>query len=575
MSEFIFVYGTLRPAMAPPEMKDIVGRWRPVGSATVLGQLLDLGDYTGAVLDANTSSRIVGEVFELPNDPAMMAELDEYEGFDPDEAETSLFCRVKTEVKLASGGNRSCWMYVYNRDASDAASRAGRKVSKPAAAAASVRSGAGKAQKKSLPKTTRTEKELNEQTQTATFTLEQAQALESQFLMQTYARNPVMLVRGKGSTLYDDTGKAYLDFISGIGVNVLGYDHPRVRRVLREQGDLLHTSNLYYHPFQGQLAERLAKAAGMARAFFCNTGTEANEGALKLARGFHHRQGRTNQTEIVALTNSFHGRTLGALSLTGQEKYRKPFEPLIPGVRFVDPNNCADNFAEARAAITERTAAVFIETIQGESGVVSISDEFLKVVRQRCDETGALLVLDEVQCGLGRTGKLFAFENTSVKPDVLCVAKPLGLGVPLGAFLVAEKFVEGLKAGDHGTTFGGGPLACRLSLEFLQMLDEENLMQRVMEVGTFFRKKLRRLQRDVPGAIKEVRGMGLMVAAELSFSGKAVVAKMLERGFLMNCTHDTVLRFLPPYIVKKAEITALVTALGEVLTEEAKSLTTN
>jgi len=569
MSEFIFVYGTLRPAMAPPEMKHIVERWKPVGSATVLGQLLDLGDYTGAVLDANTSSRIIGEVFELPKDPAMMAELDEYEGFDTDEPETSLFRRVKADVKLASGGNQSCWMYVYNRDAADAASRNGRQISKPAAAAAV----AGRAQKKSSRKPNKTEKELNEQDQTATFTLEQAQTLESQFLMQTYARNPVMLVRAKGSTIYDANGKAYLDFISGIGVNVLGYDHPRVRRVLREQGDLLHTSNLYYHPFQGQLAEKLAKAAGMARVFFCNTGTEANEGALKLARGFHYRQGRTEQTEFVALTNSFHGRTLGALSITGQEKYRKPFEPLIPGVHFIDPNNCADNFAEARAAITERTAAVLIETIQGESGVVAISDEFLKVVRQRCDETGALLVLDEVQCGLGRTGKLFAFENTSVKPDVLCVAKPLGLGVPLGAFLVAEKFVEGLKAGDHGTTFGGGPLACRLSLEFLQMLDEEHLMQRVMEVGNFFRKKLRRLQRDVPGAIKEVRGMGLMVAAELNFSGKNVVAKMLERGFLMNCTHDTVLRFLPPYIIKKAEITALVMALGEVLAEETKATT--
>jgi gamma-glutamylcyclotransferase (GGCT)/AIG2-like uncharacterized protein YtfP len=392
MSEFIFVYGTLRPAMAPPEMKHIVERWKPAGSGAVLGQLLDLGDYTGAVLDANTSSRIVGEAFEMPNDPAMIAELDEYEGFDPDEPETSLFCRVKTEVKLASGANRACWMYVYNRDAADAAERTGREVSKPVAAAASVKSGAGKVQKKPSRKTTKTEKELNEETETPTFTLEQAQSLESQFLMQTYARNPVMLVRAKGSTIYDANGKAYLDFISGIGVNVLGYDHPRIRRALREQGDLLHTSNLYYHPFQGQLAEKLAKAAGMARAFFCNTGTEANEGALKLARGFHHRQGRTEQTEFVALTNSFHGRTLGALSITGQEKYRKPFEPLIPGVRFVDPNNCADDFAEARAAITERTAAVLIETIQGESGVVAISDEFLKVVRQRCDETGALLV---------------------------------------------------------------------------------------------------------------------------------------------------------------------------------------
>lgn len=561
MSEFIFVYGTLRPSQAPPEMKDIVGRWKPAGAATVLGQLLDLGDYTGAVLDVNTSSRIVGEVYELPDEPALLATLDEYEGFDADEPETSLFHRVKTEVKMASGGNQTCWMYVYNGGASGSAKRKKRPTVSTA-----------KPEKKSSRKNTKTEKELDEQNQTAAFTLEQAQALESQYLMQTYARNPVMFVRGKGSTVYDDKGKAYLDFISGIGVNVLGYDHPRVRRALREQGDLLHTSNLFYHPFQGQLAERLAKAAGMARVFFCNTGTEATEGALKLARAYQRRQGHENKFEFVSLTNSFHGRTMGAVSITAQEKYRKPFEPLIPGVHYIDPNNCQDDFAEARATINERTAAVIIETIQGEGGVLPINDEFLKVVRQRCDETGALLILDEVQCGLGRTGKVFAFVNTSVKPDVLTVAKPLGLGIPLGAFIVAEKAVEGLKAGDHGSTFGGGPLACRLSLEFMQMLEDEDLMQRVTEVGNYFRKKLRRLQRDLPGLIKEVRGMGLMVGAELTFNGKGVVTKMLERGFLINCTHDTVLRFLPPYIIKKAEITAMLAALGEVITEEVKQI---
>lgn len=561
MSEYLFVYGTLQPAAAPPEVKEIVGRWRKVGSATVLGQLYDLGDYPGAVLDANTSSRIVGEVFELPKDPAVLATLDEYEGYDPDEPGDSLFQRIKTEVKLADGGKQETWIYVYNRDVSELKPRKAKQNSLSSWAAP----------KKATRKTTKVEKELNEQkstSETTSITLERIQQLESQYVMRTYARAPVMFVHGKGSTVYDETGKAYLDFISGIGVNVLGYDHPRVRRALREQGDLLHTSNLYYHPYQGQLAERLAKAAGMARVFFCNTGTEATEGALKLARAYQRRQGHEDKFEFVSLTNSFHGRTMGALSITAQEKYRAPFEPLIPGVRYVDPNNGEGDFAEARAAINERTAAVIIETIQGEGGVLPINDDFLKVVRQRCDETGALLILDEVQCGLGRTGKVFAFENTSVKPDVLTVAKPLGLGVPLGAFIVAEKFVDGLRPGDHGTTFGGGPLACRLSLEFLQMLEDENLMQRVTEVGNYFRKKLRRLQRDVPGAIKDVRGMGLMVGAELSFSGKGVVTKMLERGFLMNCTHDTVLRFLPPYIIKKAEITAMLTALVEVIAEE-------
>jgi acetylornithine aminotransferase/acetylornithine/N-succinyldiaminopimelate aminotransferase len=399
-------------------------------------------------------------------------------------------------------------------------------------------------------------------------TLDRIRQLESQYVMPTYARNPVMFVRGKGSMLYDDGGKKYLDFISGIGVNVLGYDHPRVRRVLREQGNMLHTSNLYYHPYQGQLAEKLAHASGMARVFFCNTGTESVEGALKLARAWQRRQGNEDKTEFVSLVNSFHGRTMGALSITAQEKYRKPFEPLIPGVRFIDPNKTENGFAEARAAIHEKTAAVIIETIQGESGVRAVSDEFLQSAREACDKVGALLILDEVQCGLGRTGKVFAFENTSVKPDVLCVAKPLGLGVPLGAFIVSEKAADGLQAGDHGTTFGGGPLACRLSLEFLEMLEEEHLLQRVAEVGNFFRKHLRRLQRRQPEAIKEIRGMGLMVGAELSFNGKAVAAKMLERGYLMNCTHDTVLRFLPPYIIRKPEIKEMLANLEEVLVEE-------
>lgn len=405
-------------------------------------------------------------------------------------------------------------------------------------------------------------------------TLDYIRELESKYVMQTYARNPVMFVRGKNSMVFDDKGKPYLDFISGIGVNVLGYDHSVVRRTLREQASLLHTSNLYYHPYQGQLAERLVKASGLARVFFANTGTETTEGALKLARAWQKRRGRLDQYEFVSLTNSFHGRTFGALSITAQQKYREPFEPLVPGVRFIDPSNCADDFAEARAAITDRTAAIVIETIQGESGIYPISDDFLKVVRERCDETGTLLILDEVQCGLGRTGTTFAFEHTSVTPDILTVAKPLGLGVPLGAFIASERVAGGLQPGDHGTTFGGGPLACRLSLEFLTLLDEGKLMQRVIEVGNYFRKKLRRLQRDLPEYIKEVRGLGLMVGMELTFPGKSIVNQMLERGFLMNCTHDVTLRFLPPYIITKAEIKALVENLEEVIAAEgAKALT--
>jgi len=397
-------------------------------------------------------------------------------------------------------------------------------------------------------------------------TLERIQALEAQYVLPTYARSPVLFVRGKGSTLYDDQGRAYLDFISGIGVNVLGYDHPRIRRVLREQAALMHTSNLYYHPYQGPLAERLAQASGMARVFFCNTGSESIEGALKLARAWQRKRGRENKTEFVSLVDSFHGRTMGALSITEQHKYRAPFEPLIPGVRFIN----ADNHEEARAAIGERTAAVVVETIQGESGVRPVSSAFLRTLREACDQADALLIVDEVQCGLGRTGKTFAFEHTEVRPDVLCVAKPLGLGVPLGAFLAAERAADGLKAGEHGSTFGGGPLACRLSLEFMEMLAEEDLRQRVIEAGDFFKKQLVKLQGRHPELIKEVRGLGLMIGAELSFPGKSVVAKMLERGYVMNCAHETTLRFLPPYIIRKTEIRSMLTHLEEVIAEEAK-----
>jgi len=404
---------------------------------------------------------------------------------------------------------------------------------------------------------------------TISLTLEKIRQLESDYVLQTYARFPVLFVRGNANTLYDDQGKAYLDFISGIGVNVLGHNHPQVRRILREQGDMLHISNLFYHQYQGQLAERLVAASGMSKVFYANTGTESVEGALKLARAWQRRHGREGKTEYVSLINSFHGRTMGALSVTAQSKYRKPFEPLIPGVHFIDPNDCENDFATARATINEKTAAVIIETIQGEGGVYPINDYFLNVVRKACDEADALLILDEVQSGLGRTGKIFAYENTTVRPDILCVAKPLGLGIPIGAFLASEKAADGLQPGDHGTTFGGGPLACRLSLALMEMLQDDSLMQRVTEVGIFFRKRLRRLQRSHPTIIRDVRGTGLMIGLEIAFSGKGVVSKMLERGFLLNCTQDVVLRMLPPYLIKKSEITSMLTHLEEVLVEEA------
>ena len=548
MRVLLFVYGSLRPDLAPAELQPLLARFSPLVAATVAGRLYDLGPYCGAVLDSAASPRIRGHLWRIP--PDLLPALDEYEGYDEATPGESLYVRRRCVAQGADGTEYESWIYEYNG-----------KV----ASARPIPSG-------DYGEYMMEAQAMAEEPQiTATIpSLDAIRQLEAKYVMSTYARNPVMFVRGKGSTLFDETGKAYLDFISGIGVSVLGYDHPRVRRVLKEQGNLLHTSNLYYHPYQGQLAERLAKASGMARVFFSNTGTESVEGALKLARAWQKKHGRPEKTGFVSLINSFHGRTMGALSVTAQEKYRKPFEPLVPGVSFIDPNDCEGDFAAARAAINEGTAAVIIETIQGESGVRPVNDPFLRVVREACDRTGALLILDEVQCGLGRTGRVFAFENTSIRPDILCVAKPLGLGVPLGAFIVSEKAADGLQPGDHGTTFGGGPLACRLSLEFMEMLQEGSLMERISEVGAYFRKEFGKLQARYPQFIKEVRGLGLMVGAELTFSGKNVIAKMLERGFLMNCTHDTVLRFLPPYIIRKAEIRAMLAALEEVLVDEAR-----
>lgn len=398
------------------------------------------------------------------------------------------------------------------------------------------------------------------------FDLAKVQQLESQYIMPTYARQPVLFVRGDGCTLFDDKGNRYTDFISGIGVNVLGYDHPRIRRVLAEQASLMHTSNLYYHPYQGQLAEKLVQASGLSRAFFCNSGTETAEAALKLSRAWQRRQGREDKYEFISLTNSFHGRSMGALSVTAQAKYREPFEPLVPGVKHIK----SGDHEEARSAINERTAAVIVETIQGEGGVRPMSSEYLQTLRDACDAVDALLIIDEVQCGLGRTGKTFAYQHSNVQADILTVAKPLGLGVPLGAIVVNEKCVDGFRPGDHGTTFGGGPLACHMSLEFFEELHENALMEYVKETGAYFRQKLLQMQESYSHVIKEVRALGLMVGVELTFTAKNFPAKMLQRGFLVNSTNETTVRFLPPYIISKAEIDAMLTELEEVLAEEIK-----
>lgn len=383
--------------------------------------------------------------------------------------------------------------------------------------------------------------------------------LERQYLIQNYSRYPLLLRRGKGCYLYDAGGKRYLDLIAGIGVNALGHAHPRIVKIIRQQAALLiHCSNLYYHDFQAPLAKRLAETSGLARVFFANSGTEAMEGALKMIRS-HGRRIAAEKFEIVSLENSFHGRTLGALSVTGQEKYRVDFEPLLPGVRFIPPND----IAALEAAVGERTAGIVIEAIQGEGGVYPVSVEYLRKARELADRHNALLVFDEIQCGVGRPGTYYAYQlaDPVVLPDVMVAAKPLACGLPLGAIVASEAAAATIGPGMHGSTFGGGALACRVALEFFDILD--HLLPSITKTGGCFRTELIELARHF-GFIKQVRGFGLMIGVELDIPGKQFVTGAMDEGLLINCTHDVVLRFLPPYIITEAEVDRALDILKKV-----------
>jgi acetylornithine/N-succinyldiaminopimelate aminotransferase len=388
---------------------------------------------------------------------------------------------------------------------------------------------------------------------------------EKNLLLPTYDRLKVLFTHGRGVYLWDSKGKRYLDFLSGIGVNALGHAHPAVLKVIKEQaGKLIHTSNLFYHPFQSELAKRLTKMSGMDRAFFCNSGTEAWEGALKLARAYaraNNSNGHKAKWRLLALENSFHGRTFGALSTTGQAKYRDPFMPLVPGVDFVVFNDVEDLKRQFDGSV----CAVCIETIQGEGGINLVSQEFLQTARELTKKSDALLLLDEIQCGLGRTGKYFAYQNYGIQPDIVTVAKPLAAGLPLGALLTTNRVATAMQPGLHGTTFGGGPLACAVAIEVLRQMDK--LKGQVSKVGSYFLRELQRLQVK-HAAIKASRGIGLMLAIELDSAdlAKAVLAKLLAEGILINRTHDTVLRFLPPYIIEKKHVDQVIGALDVALT---------
>ncbi len=375
------------------------------------------------------------------------------------------------------------------------------------------------------------------------------------FLLPTYKRQPVVMTHGRGAYIYDTTGKKYLDFLGGIAVNVLGHVHPRIVRVIRrEAARAIHFSNLYHNAYQGPLARKLAGWSGMDRVFFSNSGTEAIDGAMKLARLFGRKADEAPGTtakkhRFLALENSFHGRTFGAISVTSTEKYRLPFAPVVPGAEFVRFNDLAD----LEAKFDDTVCGILLETIQGEGGIYPVSEVFWNRARSLASQHGALLIADEIQCGLGRTGRYFAYQKFSSNPDIVLIAKPLAAGLPLGAILTTEDVASRVSPGMHGTTFGGGPLACAVALEFLNIVQDEELLENIRLLGAELREGLTKLSAKF-GFIREIRGEGLMIGVELSIEGAPFVSEAMRRGLLINCTHDFTLRLLPPFVITRAQV---------------------
>ena len=375
-------------------------------------------------------------------------------------------------------------------------------------------------------------------------------ALDAQHVLQTYRRLPVVFERGEGVWLIDDAGRRYLDFVSGIGVAALGHAHPAIVRAVSDQAAaLLHTSNVYFHPLQGELAGRLASLTGLDRTFFCNSGTEAVEACLKFTRRYWHTKGETARTKYVAFSHAFHGRTMGSLSVTWDEHYRTPFAPLVPGVTFVP----ADDPAALDRVVDSQTAAIIVEPIQGEGGVRPISRPLAQAITAACARTGALLIGDEVQSGCGRTGTFLYGAQIGLAPDAVALGKALGAGVPIGAALVSDRIASQVAAGDHGSTYGGNLLACRAALTFLDVL-QSGLLDSVQRVGAYLNERLRALAAKHPDRVVEARGVGLFAGLELTADAQPVVNAALERGLLINRTSTTVVRLLPPYIVAERDV---------------------
>ena len=391
-------------------------------------------------------------------------------------------------------------------------------------------------------------------------TTEDIQARESRHILQTYRRTPITFVRGEGVRLFDSDGREYLDLLSGIGVASLGHAHPGLARAIADQAaTLLHTSNIFYHPLQGELAERLANLSGLPRAFFCNSGTEAVEACLKFARRYWYTKGEPRM-EIIALEESFHGRTFGALSVTSDEHYRKPFEPLLPGVKFVAVNEPA----ALKAAVSNKTAAIIAEPVQGEGGIRPLTPAFAAAINEACARTGALLIADEVQSGLGRTGYPFYFAALGLKPHLVSIGKALGGGVPVGAALVSQQVADTIAFGDHGSTYGGNLLACRAALCFLHELVGGGVLAHVGRVGAHFEQRLRAIAAR-RAIVKEVRGAGLMWGLDLTVDAAPVVQEAAARGVIVNRTSETVVRMLPPLVITTGEIDTALDRLDQAI----------
>ncbi len=383
------------------------------------------------------------------------------------------------------------------------------------------------------------------------------------YVMKNYGRYPIVAVKGKGCRVWDADGKEYLDFLAGIAVNNLGHCHPRIVEALRKQaGEMIHCSNLYHIPPQIELAELLCQNSFAQKVFFCNSGAEANEAAIKLARKYSREKYGQERFEIITASESFHGRTMATLSATGQEKIQRFFDPLLHGFTHVPYNDVA----ALEKAVSSRTCAVMLEPIQGESGVNVPSPDYFREIRRICDKNSVLLIFDEVQVGMGRTGHLFAYEHFGVAPDIMTLAKALAGGAPIGAMLTTDEYAAAFTPGSHGSTFGGNPLVTAAAVAAMRTISEEGFLERVIEMGNYLRDRLREVGARYP-FVTEVRGIGLMIGVGLSIPGADIIRKGHERGLLLNCTHDTVLRFVPPLVVTREEIDEMLVILDGILAE--------